>query len=461
MQVLSEATPMTNGEVYALLRRRRDERNAARHPPFGLQPMLTDSHQRAVVATGAGAAAAPSTAAPASAISRAASVISNRSVGQQSSGSKAVPAGAIESASSAAAASAASLLASPSSVHLVVLLTEVAMLNYIANHSSLLPESTAPAPAGVQVCTRTPRDVYGPTSVYNRAVGIESGGGAAQEASATAADSLVDAELVSSCYAKLASHRPGTRGHVRAVEELLEHFEDVGRAQERFYAAGLRRAVQQLWRRRLWVPAGGSSLPPASSLEAAAPSLRNGRAPIKREPVAEEDVVDGTAEAAQRSSLGAQHPSSPALAATRTSRGQSARQTGAGETNNEADGAQPTNVSHLETPLLLEPTPLWGPSTRNDGGNSKAVGGASTASTSHCPLSYRAQIQLQQASQSLLSEAEVLQLVVGRPQRVLDVYRLLDDVDGRLQYREEAVNAFVEAVTDVFAEGRVSSGVRR
>ncbi|CBZ31319.1 hypothetical protein, conserved [Leishmania donovani] len=435
MQVLSEATPMTNGEVYALLRRRRDERNAARHPPFGLQPVLADSHQRVVVATGAAAATAvaPSAAASASAISRAASVMSHSSVGQHS-GSKAAPAGAIESAASAATASTASILASPSSVHLVVLLTEVTMLNYIANHSSLLLESARPTPAGVRARTCTPRDVYGPTSVYSRVVGSEGRSGAAVGASATAADSLLDAEFVSSCYAKLASHRPGTRGHVHAVEELLEHFEEAGRARERFYAAGVRRAVQQLWRRRLWVPAEGPCPPPSPPLATTAPSLSNGSALVKAEPVAEEDV-DGTAEAVQRSS-----------------QDKVAMQSGAGETNSDAEGAQPTNASHLVTPLLLEPTPLWGPAARNGGGKGSADGGAATTSTAHSPLSYHAQLQLQQASRSLLSEAEVLQLVVGRPQRALDVYRLLDDVDGRLQYREEAVNAFVEAVTGVFAE---------
>lgn len=446
---------MTNGEVYALLRRRRDERNAARHPPFGLQPVLADSHQRAAVATGAAAATAvvPSAAASASVISRAASVMSHSNVGQNT-GSKAAPAGTIAiTSSAAAAASTANILASPSSVHLVVLLTEVTMLNYIANHSSLLLESASPAPADARARTCTLRDVYGPTSVYNRVVGSESRSGAAVGASATAAGSLVDSELVSSCYAKLASHRPGTRGHVRGVEELLEHFEEVGRAQERFYAAGVRRAVQRLWRRRLWVPTEGPHPPPS-------PPLRNGSALIKIESVAEEDV-DSTTEAVQRLSLAAQHPSSPAVAATTTSQDKVARQSGAGQTNHDVEGAQPTNASHVVTPLLFEPTPLWSPAARNGGGKGSADGGAAAASTAHSPLSYHAQLHLQQASRSLLSEAEVLQLVVGRPQRALDVYRLLDDVDGRLQYREEAVNAFVEAVTAVFAEWGVRGGGRR
>nr|CAJ2466521.1 unnamed protein product [Leishmania braziliensis] len=447
MQVLSEAVPMTCGEVFALLRRRRDERNATRHPPFGLQPALADSHQRATVATAT--KAAPSAAAT--------SVVSSN-VGQHSS-SKAVPAGAIESASAAAATSTANILASSSSRHLVVLLTEVTMLNYIANHSSLLPESTAQTLASARGLTFTPRDMYGPTSVYNRvasaltACSTESQSGATAGTFATAADALVDAELVSSCYAKLTTYRPGTRGHVRGVEELLEHFEEVGRAQERFYAAGVRRAVQQLWRRRLWVPTGGPYPPPPPPSATTAPSLRNCGALVKTESVAEEDV-SGIAEAIQRSSLDSQHlsPSAVATTTTTTTQDRVARRSGAAETKVDAEGARPTNASRSLTPLLLEPTPLWGPAARSGGGKSSTDGGAATPSTAHSSLSYRAQVQQQQRSRSLLSEAEVLQLVVGRPQRALDVYRLLDDVDGRLQYREEAVNAFVEAVTAVFAE---------
>nr|CCM35971.1 hypothetical protein, conserved [Leishmania guyanensis] len=451
MQVLSEAVPMTCGEVFALLRRRRDERNATRHPPFGLQPALADNHQRATVATAT--KAAPS----AAATSVVSSTISSSNVGQHSS-SKAVPAGAIESASAAAATSTANILASSSSRHLVVLLTEVTMLNYIANHSSLLPESTVQTPASARGRTFTPRDMYGPTSVYNRvasaltACNTESQSGATAGTFATAADALVDAELVSSCYAKLTTYRPGTRGHVRGVEELLEHFEEVGRAQERFYAAGVRRVVQQLWRRRLWVPTGGPYPPPPPPSATTAPSLRNCGALVKTESVAEEDV-SGIAEAIQRSSLDSQHLSPSAVATTTTTtQGRVARRSSAGEMKAVAEGARPTNASRSLTPLLLEPTPLYGPAARSGGGKSSTDGGAATPSTAHSSLSYRAQVQQQQRSRSLLSEAEVLQLVVGRPQRALDVYRLLDDVDGRLQYREEAVNAFVEAVTAVFAE---------
>ncbi|KAG5512409.1 hypothetical protein GH5_08260 [Leishmania sp. Ghana 2012 LV757] len=452
MEVLSDAVPITNGEVYALLRRRRDERNAARHPPFGLQPALADSQQRAAVATGAAAAASivPSAAASVSAVSGAASVLSSKS-------SKAVPAGAIESASAAAAASTTNLLASPSSRHLVVLLTEVTMLNYLANHSALLLEPTTPAPAGARVRTCTPRDLYGPTSVYNRAVGTWTAGstvsrpGAVVGASKTSADALVDTEIVSSCYAKMAAHRPGTRGHVRGVSELLEHFEEAGRAQERFYAAGVRRTVQQLWRRRLWSPAGGPYPPSSLSSTAAAPVLSNGTALVKTEPVAEEDVA-GTTEALQRSSLATEHLASSAAATTTASQDRVARRSAAEEANNSAEGARSTIVLRPLAPLLLEPTPLWGPAARCCGGKGSTDAGVATVGAEHSPLSYREQLQVQQASRSLLSEAEVLQLVVGRPQRALDVYRLLDDVDGRLHYSEEAVSAFVEALTAVFAE---------
>ncbi|KAG5511940.1 hypothetical protein JKF63_07765 [Porcisia hertigi] len=450
---------MTNGEVYALLRRRRDERNAARHPPFGLQPPPAEGHQRAPVSTGAAAAAAAAAAATAapsarssSAISSAASVASNSGMKQQIN-SKSVPAGAIESASAAAAASTASILASPSSAHLVVLLTEVTMLNYIANHSSfqaesMTPSATAQEPADGRGHTFTPRDLYGPT-------GSEGPSSDALRGLTAAAHALVDAGLVSSLYAKLAAHRPGTRGHVSAVEELLEHFEEVGRAQERSYAEGVRCAVQQLWRRRLCVPAGGPYPQPCVSSAATVPSLSNGTAFIKTEPIAEEDLTDDTTEALQRSSLAARQSlaSAAAAATTTTLRDAVIRQGGDGETIDAAEGALPTALSRTLAPLLLEPTPLWGPAARGGGGRDSADVVGNTADTAHKPLSCRMQLQQQQVGQTLLSEAEVLQLVVGRPQRALDVYRIVDDVDGRLQYNEEAVEAFVEAVTAVFGGG--------
>ncbi|KAG5487751.1 hypothetical protein LSCM1_08117 [Leishmania martiniquensis] len=443
MEVLSEAAPITNGEVYALLRRRRDERNAARHPPFGLQPALAGNQPRGAV--GAAAAAAPSAAASVPAVSGAASALSSNS------STKAVPAGAVESASAVAAASATSLLASPSSRHLVVLLTEVTMLSYLANNSALLLEPTAPAPAGAHRRTGTPRDLYGPTSVYNRVVGERTADGAVAGATKRAVDAQTDMEIMSSCYAKMSAHRPGTRGHVRAVAQLLEHFEEVGRAQERFYAAGVRRVVQQLWRRRLWVPAGGPYPPPSPSSAPTARALSNGSALVKTEPVTEEGV-DSTPEALQRSLQAAQHWEAYAVAATGAPQDRIVRRSATEDVIDDAEGARSTSVPRPLALLLLEPTPLWGPAVRCSGGKRSADADAATVGTEPSSLSYREQLQVQQASRSLLSEAEVLQLVVGRPQRALDVYRLLDDVDGRLRDNEEAVNAFVEALTAVFAE---------
>lgn len=445
---------MTNGEVYALLRRRRDERNAARHPPFGLQPVPTDAQQRAAAPHGftgvgtvtgslpsAAGAAVVSAAAPRSAHGQ-----SGVNFSSSSSMSRAVPAGAIESASAAAAASTASILAAPSSVHLVVLLTEVTMLNYIANHASLTREppaavghTRAPGP------TLTPRDVYGPTSVYDRVVGN------APASPTSAAGARIDAELLASCHARLSAHRPGTRGHVAAVEELLDHLEDVGRAQERFYAAGLRRAVQRLWQQRLWVPAG-SGASPLSPPTARAAAGAAGWSAVKAEPDADAEAV------AECDATGA----SPGGAAAATA-------TAAARKKDGGTGAPRPSMSRALAPLLMEPTPLWGlrgggldanaasaagtaAAAGPTGDAAGAVGNGSFAKAAAVASTYRARAQQEQQRRTLLSEAEVLQLVVGRPQRALDVYRLLDDIDGRLRYSEAAISAFVESVTAVFVE---------
>ncbi|KAK7196842.1 hypothetical protein NESM_000625300 [Novymonas esmeraldas] len=405
MQVLSDATPMTDGEVYALLRRRRDERNAARHPPFALQPALADNHQRTslpassttttTTAAAAAAAAVVPTPVATSVVPSTSSRAASAAMGHNnSSSSRAVPAGAIESAAAAAAAATASVLLSPSSGHLVVLLTEVTTLNYIANNSAFVGESAA---AGADHRTRTPRDVYGPPSVHDRHPAT-----ATATATAAATSALVDAELVAACTSALAAHRPGTRGHVRATDALLSHWEDVGRAQERRYADGVRRALQQMWRRGLWAPTAGPHPPPAPAPQSSSTTR------VKTEPAAAEaeEDISGAQAAAGRSAL------------------------------------PPLPLS--SRPLLLEPSPLWGPAAER--------GGGAVVVDSHDHHHHHACRERQQTRWSLLSEAEVMRLVVGRPQCMLDVYRLLDDVDGRLGHNDAAISAFVEAITAVFAD---------
>lgn len=434
MQVLSEAVPMTNGEVYALMRRRRDERNAARHPPFGLQPVLAEGHaalpQPPQRSGGPGSTVAGSSLAsvlpsgPASALSGLTG--SNAAPSVSTVQSRAVPADMLDSAAAAQAASTASLLSAPSSGHLVVLLTEVTVLNYLANHASLLYDTTA-ASAAPAAFRHTLRDVYGPTSVYDRGVaealplcGLAPapGNGQQQPQNAVApscADALVDSENVSACYAALARCRPGTAGHVHAVTELLDAYDEAGRAQERVYAAGVRRVVQELRRRQLWTADGAAHASVA----------------VK----AEEDTE--TARGDQRASSTTNGTSSNGVA-------DHAGGLASRRLQNEATSASEANA-RPSVPLLLEPTPLWG---------SGAVAATTTAAA---PGRQDAtQAQPPPSCRSLLTEAEVLQLVVGRPQSALDVYRLLDDVDSRLHYNEEAITAFVEGITAVFAPATAS-----
>jgi hypothetical protein len=425
MQVLSEAVPLTDGEVYALIRRRRDERNAARHPPLGLQPVLADGHpppplqsQRAVVPNSAASAL--------SGISAGVGGTTSTSVR-----SRAVPVDMLDSVAAAAAASTASLLAAPSSRHLLVLLTEVTMLNYLANHASLLHDTSGSSNSrAAGKATYTLRDVYGPTSVYDKGV-TEATALPVSLMESTAATSgtvegnvLTDTAQVASCYAALAAHRPGTKGHVKAVSDLLDQYDDAGRAQERIYAAGIRRVYQQLMSTlHTNVPAVAGSLP---------------LPPVKPEKTEEgEDRNTGDQRSRNEESKSGTYVET--LSAKKMLNEAAAVDCG---------GSSNTCAS---VPLLLEPSPLWGPAGHNTcppstgaaAGETMTSAVASSSSPHHHPAQG-------QACRPLLSSSEVLQLVVGRPQRPLDVYRLLDDLDGRLQYQEEAITAFVEGVTAVF-----------
>lgn len=112
MQVLSDGMPLTTGEVYSILRRRRDERNAAQHPPFCLQQQQASPQSRN--------SAAPSL------------VFSG------------VSGGARTTLESQAAASAS----------LAVLLSEVKLLQYLAHGDG-------------GDCAAAIREAHGPSSVYN------------------------------------------------------------------------------------------------------------------------------------------------------------------------------------------------------------------------------------------------------------------------------------------------------
>ncbi|KPA73425.1 hypothetical protein ABB37_09869 [Leptomonas pyrrhocoris] len=485
MQVLSEAVPMTNGEVYALVRRRRDERNAARHPPFGLQPVPSDSHAAQLKAAPQRVEAASASAVA----SGAASVVLGLTAGGSSSGNnnhhnhnsysrsvtgRAMPADALDAAVAADAASAANQLAAPLSGNLVVLLTEVTVLNYLANHASLTHDTSAAAmehatppekseeeeeeaaASTTAMYADTLRCVYGPTSVYDDGVAAAAAAAASSfstlrsasaEAAAASNEALIDTAHVAACYAALTTHCPGTKGHVRAAMELLEQYEELGRGKERTYAAGIRRVVRQLWRQQLWAP---PSAVPRETLTASA------AAAVKLEKTGEDgeevDEVDGGRRAAVPSPSNRQR--------RRGGAGSEEGEKGVAESGcldpasrlqakklqNDVAAAVADAAMRPSAPLLLEPTPLWGPGSvrgaPRERGTAAAVAAAQVAASSYQP-------QQQRASRSLLSEAEVMQLVVGRPARPLDVYRLLDGLDGRLQYNEEAIAAFVEGVTAV------------
>ncbi|KAL7703445.1 hypothetical protein N2W54_002068 [Lotmaria passim] len=521
MQVLSEAMPMTNGEVYALLRRRRDERNAARHPPFGLQPALSDNHSTQPQPQTALLRAMPSGAASAASgvtgttnrnnnnnNDNSSSSAHNLSLRGQSVSGRAVPADMLDSVVATAAASTARLLASPSSGHLVVLLTEVTMLNYLANHASFQQQqqqqqqqqgNTTSSPLTVEngeaasasaaaksdnadttsthvVLTQTVRDVYGPTSVYDRGVAEALPGSGMQLLNSTttttastsldgrrggfprlAVDALTDASRVSSCYAALAAHQPGSRGHVRAAAALLDEYEEAGQAQERVYAAGVRHVVQELCRKGLWAPSSRGL--PAANTSSKNRDFSNGNA-VPAASLVKGEAHEEEAEASRggsESALYGKHKSG--------SNGDDALNS-AGAEGHKAAALPSLQVKKIQNeasvPLLAEPSPLWGSSAvlRGASHHNMAAGGAAgdTARLNTSISSSSPQQQQQQTRRAaLLTESEVMQLVVGRPQRPLDVYRLLDDLDARLEYSEDAINMFVEGVVAVFTAESAAS----
>lgn len=370
---------MTHGEVYALLRRRRDERNAARHPPFGLQLVQADPNVRG------GNMPPPTT------VSNA-----NRN-----------PATAV--------------LATPSSGHLVVLLSEVSLLHYLANYATISSDwaaaaaaaspcsvekgevgsppqpSSSPSPAASRAVGSRLQAIYGPTSVYALQYGDLTLGDQSNLSpqllrllrgdESTSHDE--DGSWPMSCYKALQDAPPGSVAHVQCVTELLSHFEAVGRSQERRDAAALRDAlalhVLHLCPSR---STSGCRIVPSPS------------STIVKQEASEEDPVSSPQPRAEAPS-GGQQPTPASV-------------------------AMQVPLGHPTSPLR-QPTPLL----------------SSAAMSLLCQRTAA-------PPRPLLSEAEVMRLICGRPCTTLDVYRLLDGIDTRLQLNESAITAFVDAIIGVF-----------
>ncbi|RNF04957.1 hypothetical protein TraAM80_04810 [Trypanosoma rangeli] len=245
--IISERIPMTNGEVFALLRRRRDERNAKIQPPFGMQfvggsNMPQQQQQRMPASTATNATAHTTIFFPPDPL-----VADAAFSGLHGS----------RPATSRVKANTSALFFSPASSHLMVLLTEVRALRYLSRYATISGSN------GVHA-------LYGPTSVHTRrgryfpvSGSNEQTRGSQQRNALNGYDApLLHAEegLSETAAANEAqehvltqqvwSHRPGTVGHVRAVESLLGFWETKGREMERQSSTAVK-AVLRAVRRRL------------------------------------------------------------------------------------------------------------------------------------------------------------------------------------------------------------------
>ncbi|CCW68859.1 unnamed protein product [Phytomonas sp. Hart1] len=245
MHVLNNGTPLTNGEVYALLRRRRDERSAEVHPPFGLQHVQADSQNRASSHYGPAGRLLP-----------------------------AHTHGSVGSSASSAEASRI-LLSSPSSAHLRVLLTEVRLLNYLGNYAHLTNSKDGAL-----------RNIYGPSTVYaqqqqpestltrvgmgnkNDNLEVRSGEGCFQKDSHVPVSSKYNTNDDKSagldtckprCETKqsdlinakqwqevIIQSRAGSREHVHAVQQILTYYEEQGYQREKNWGHKIRSYVEAL-----------------------------------------------------------------------------------------------------------------------------------------------------------------------------------------------------------------------
>ncbi|RNF27003.1 uncharacterized protein Tco025E_00759 [Trypanosoma conorhini] len=245
---------MTNGEVFALLRRRRDERNAKMQPPFGMQfvggsNMPQQQQKRISASTVANASAHTSLFFPPDAL-----VADGPIAGLQ---------GAM-SAASRVNANNSVLFSSPASSHLMVLLTEVRALRYLGRYATISGSDRVHA-------------LYGPTSVHTRRSRSFTASGSNEQtrggrqrgeenghdaASSPADEGLTDIPAAKEMQEEALTqqvwrHRPGTVGHVCAVEALLGFWESHGREVERQSATAVK-AVLRSVRQRLSDPIRGN-----------------------------------------------------------------------------------------------------------------------------------------------------------------------------------------------------------
>ncbi|PBJ72745.1 hypothetical protein BCY84_15311 [Trypanosoma cruzi cruzi] len=228
--IILERAPMTNGEVFALLRRRRDERNAKAQFPFGMQfvgssNMSQMQQQRVSASMAANASAHTSLFFPPEAlVSDAQFFIVNGTI----------------SATPLPNANNHLLFSSPAASHLMVLLTEVRALRYLSRYATISGHNSLNA-------------LYGPTSVHTRryqefgALGSgenlpraqrqsEENGFDALPPQADEAPREINAVAKTQEQALtqlVRRYRPGTVGHVRAVLALLGIWETKGREMER------------------------------------------------------------------------------------------------------------------------------------------------------------------------------------------------------------------------------------
>lgn len=354
MQVLTPSgTPRTNGEVYSIIRRRRDERTANALPSFALQMSLAPSYP----------------------------LLSYAQTQQVGGGPSSALARKSEKSSVPSISSASPLVtASPP---LVVMLTEVQVLRYLV-HSASLSSNKAAHEEGKALSKEEAlkRDgleaLYGPSSVYDQEMYHHHRRLSANEEGA--ASTLFDqyrAEVHrwytimqrSPCPTQRQFGDQTGRGAVvkedgtysTAVNALLCLYENHGRTQELQWSQRIRQLVH-------------------AAARAQAKSAR--------------DSIKGSS-------------SSPAS----------------------SSAAVPAGRPGLY--LLSPPTPLY-----------KALrsGDTETSSTDACEAS----ADDRYASQ-LLTELDVLQLVNTRPERVLDVYRVLNDWNDKWARWTMVIQNFVAA----------------
>ncbi|CCW61457.1 unnamed protein product [Phytomonas sp. EM1] len=386
MHVLTSGTPLTNGEVYALVRRRRDERSAELHPPFGLQHVQADTQSRASSHYGPAGRLLPAHI--------------HGSVGNSTSSAEA----------------SRLLLSSPSSAHLIVLLTEVRLLNYLANHAHLTSSKDGAL-----------RSIYGPSTVYAqqqqhrstlRKVGLGSEGGdpdvwPGEKCCLNSSEALVSSKCEASddksactdtrelrCEANqddvssvkkwkeiIMQNRAGTPEHIHAVQQILTHYEQQGYQQEKNWAHKIRVYVE--------------------AFHFASPHKT-----VKFEP-------SDANEESWNASSGV--PSSLIIPS--------------------AAEARPANTANVR-PLLSAPQKIYADTV------------SAYASSSPSQDAYSSFISMHHegfvAESLFLTQQELIQLVVGRPRNSLEVYRLLDNLTERFGSDEEAALGFVDFISDVF-----------